>query len=89
VLDQPIASALNRLLDSQLRVEVDEATKPAGTGVVNLTSLARQIQATLDDLGSASADELALPRTTEESGFRIVWHARLRRAGEESEPVIA
>jgi hypothetical protein len=89
VLAQPIASALNRLLDSPLRVEVDEATKPAGTGLVNLTSLARQIQATLDDLGSASADELALPRTAEEGGFRIAWHARQRRAGEESEPVIA
>ena len=55
---------------------------------MNLTSVADQIQATLNQLDSASADELALPRTIEEGGFRIVWHARQRRVGEEDEPVI-
>ena len=88
MLDPPIASRLNRLLGSRLRVEVEEFTRPSAGGLMNLTSVADQIQATLSQLDSASADELALPRTIEEGGFRIVWHARQRRVGEEDEPVI-
>ena len=88
MLEPPVASALSRLLNSPLRVEVDEVESP-GSFLVNLTSLAHQMQATLDSLESASADELALPRTTEEGGYRIRWHARQRRPGEETEPVIA
>ena len=88
VLDEPIASGLNRFLDSPLRIEVEDFTRPPAGGLMNLTAVAHHIQATLDDLDSASADELASPRTTEEGGFRIVWHARQRRPGEEDEPVI-
>jgi hypothetical protein len=55
---------------------------------VNLTRVASQIQATLDELDSASADELASPRVIEEGALRVVWHARRRRNGEEDEPVI-
>src|SRR5439155_2573517 len=61
---------------------------PTARARSNLTSLARRIQAALDALESVSADELSRPNIVEESGFRIVWHARERRAGEEADPVI-
>jgi len=56
---------------------------------VNLTSLADEIQATLDSLESATDDRLAQPRVSEDGLLRIVWHARRRREGEGAEPVIA
>jgi len=88
VLHPHIASVLNHQLQSRLRIEIDEVAQPDGSGQVNLTSLARRIQAALDALESVSADELSRPNIVEESGFRIVWHARERRAGEEADPVI-
>jgi len=88
MLHPHIASVFNHQLQSRLRIEIDEVAQPGGSGQVNLTSLARRIQAALDALESVSADELSRPNTVEEGGFRIVWHARERRAGEEADPVI-
>jgi hypothetical protein len=88
MLHPRIASALNHELHSRLRIEVDDVVQPDGSGQVNLTTLARRMQSALDALESVSAEELSRRNTSEESGFRIVWHARERIAGEESDPVI-
>lgn len=72
VLDERVAATLSQLLDSRLRVEVDEVKRPANHGLSNLKSLARQIQENLDGLASAPADELALQRSAEDGGFRII-----------------
>lgn len=88
MLDPRLASVLNELLDSPLRVEIEEVVRTAASGNVNLTAMARQIQMRLDALASATPDQLALSNVTEDGGFRVVWHARRRRPDEESEPVI-
>jgi hypothetical protein len=87
-LQPPIASALNRLLASSLRVEIDEFSTPAGTGQANLSALASEIQRSLDGLEGATPERLAQPHVWEDGGLRLVWHARTRRNGEEAEPVI-
>ena len=88
MLDPPIVSILNQRLNSELRVEIEEVVRASRTGQVNLSALADQIQAALDDLKGASADELRESRTSGDDDFRVVWHARTREAGEESDPVI-
>jgi allophanate hydrolase subunit 1 len=88
VLDPPIVQILNQRLKSQLRVEIEEVVRASRTGQVNLSALADQIQTALDSLKGASADELRESRTSGDTDFRIVWHARPREAGEESDPVI-
>jgi hypothetical protein len=86
-LDPHVLSALNRLLVSPLRVEIDEvAMEP--TGQVDLTGLAREIQRSLDDLQSGPPGQLSDRHVWKDGGLRVVWHARRRRAGEENEPVI-
>jgi hypothetical protein len=87
-LQHHIASALNQLLASSLRVEIDEVPTSAGTGLANLSALAREIQLSLDGLEGAASDRLAQRHVWEDGGFRVVWHARRRRNGEEAEPVI-
>ena len=89
MLHPRITSALNRELQSQLRVEIDEVVLDGESGQVNLTSVARRIQATLDMLESVSADRLNDANVVEVGGLLIRWHARKRRAGEDAEPVIA
>jgi hypothetical protein len=87
VVDPHLASALNRYLDSPLRVEIDEvATEP--TGLANLTALAGEIQRSLDDLRDAGPERMAERRVWEEGGLRVVWHARPRREDEQADPVI-
>jgi hypothetical protein len=88
VLDPPIARILNERLDSLLRVEIDEVTRASRTGQVNLSALAEQIQTVLDTLEGASAAALGERRTSSDGDFRIVWHARRRAGGEETDPVI-
>jgi hypothetical protein len=87
-LQHPIASALNQLLASSLRVEIEEVSTSTGTGLANLSALAREIQLSLDELEGAPPERLAQPHVSEDGGFRVVWHARTRRNGEEAEPVI-
>jgi hypothetical protein len=60
----------------------------AGTELANLSALAREIQLSLDGLEGAAPEQLAQPHAWEDGGFRVVWHARKRRKGEEAEPVI-
>jgi hypothetical protein len=88
VLDPPIVRILNQRLNSQLRVQIEKVERASGPGQVNLSALADQIQTALDGLETASPDELGQSRTSGDSDFRIVWHARVRAAGEESDPVI-
>jgi hypothetical protein len=83
-----IASALNELLASSLRVEIDEVSTTAATVLTNLSALAREIQLSLDRLEGAAPEQLARPHVWEDGGLRVVWHARKRRNGEEAEPVI-
>jgi hypothetical protein len=86
-LDPHLASVLNKLLDSSLRVEIDEvAMEP--TSQANLTALAQTIQGSLDELHDAAPERMSQRRTWEGGGFRVVWHARLRRDDEGSDPVI-
>ena len=86
-LDPHVLSALNRLLVSPLRVEIDDvAMEP--TSQVNLTALAREIQRSLDELQSEPPGQVSEPHVWKNGGLRLVWHARTRRAGEENEPVI-
>jgi hypothetical protein len=87
-LQHHIAPALNQLLASSLRVEIDEVSMNAGTELANLSALAREIQLSLDGLEGAAPEQLAQPHAWEDGGFRVVWHARKRRKGEEAEPVI-
>ena len=87
-LQHHIASALNQLLASSLRVEIDEVSTSVGTGLANLSALAREIQLLLDGLEGAAPERLAQPHVWEDGAFRVVWHARRRRNGEEAKPVI-
>jgi hypothetical protein len=88
VLETPIVRILNQRLNSQLRVEIENVVRGCRTGQVNLSALGEQIQTTLDGLKAASAEELRQSRTSGDSDFQLVWHARPREAGEESDPVI-
>lgn len=88
VVDERVAAALSRLLDSPLRVVLHKVDRPAGHALVNLTALARQMQASLDGLVSATADQLGIEMSSEDGGLRIVWHARQRLPQEAGEPVI-
>lgn len=82
-----VASALNRFLDSPLRVEIYEiSTEP--TSQVNLTALAHEIQRSVDVLQGAAPERMAERHVWEEGGYRIVWHARARREDEAGAPVI-
>jgi hypothetical protein len=67
VLDPPIVSILNQRLNSELRVEIEEVVRASRTGQVNLSALADQIHAALDDLREpqrTSSASLELPETT-------------------------
>lgn len=79
-VDPHVASALNRLLASPLRVEIDEVAMEQGS-LANLTALAREIQGSLDDLrgvasgktvGCASCDTLGPRRDDEQADSVIV-----------------
>jgi hypothetical protein len=85
--DPHLASALNRYLDSPLRVEIDEvAMEP--TGHANLTALAGEIQRSLDDLQGEAPEQIAQRRVWQGGGLRVVWHARPRRDDEQADPVV-
>ena len=88
MLETPIVRILNQRLNSQLRVEIENVVRAGQMGQVNLSALADQIQTTLDGLKAASAEELRQSRTSGNADVQLVWHARPRGAGEESDPVI-
>lgn len=71
VLDPRLASALNKYLASPLRVEIDEIVMIRRTGQVNLTVLAKQIQAQPDDLASLPTDRLRQSRISEGGDLRF------------------
>lgn len=81
MLDERIASPLSELLDSPLWIEVEKFEFTKSSFFMNLTRVASQIQTTLNELDSASTDELAFPRVIEEGDLRVVWHARPPRGG--------
>jgi hypothetical protein len=88
VFAERLVSALNMRLDSPLRVEIDEVVMGSGPGQVNVTALAQQIRAQLDDLASLPSDQLTRSNSSAEGMLRLLWHARAREPGEEAAPVI-
>jgi hypothetical protein len=58
------------------------------TGQANLTTLAGEIQRSLDDLRGAAPNRMAQRRVWEDGGLRVVWHARPLRDDEQGDPII-
>jgi hypothetical protein len=87
-LEQRIAAILNQRLASPLRVELDEVSHTSETGQANLTALARDVQATLDELEQGANARLTESHVWEDGGLRVRWHARRREPGEQADPVV-
>jgi hypothetical protein len=86
--EQHIAAILNRRLVSSLRVELDEVSHTTPIGQANLSALAGEVQAMLDEVERAPVEQLAEQHMWADGGLRVVWHARRREQVEEAEPVV-
>ena len=86
-LEEVIVSTLNTRVTSGLRVEIEEVATTMMTGQANLTQFADAVQITVGELENVPAHQLTTTQVWEGGGLRVVWRARVRRPGEEDEPV--